>query len=262
MRRANAIVVVALCALMFALTSTHARATQEPQAQAAAAVEAASPRWQFQIMPYVWASGMTGSIRPIASAPTVSFSRSFSDTLEDIDAAFFLSAGAQRGRIVALGDFSRVATSRSGVVPPGLPAEGGTTQTTLTLAGGYKALVGRTYSIDVFAGLRAFWLEADLTVGGGALSVSPRRSFVDPVIGARASARLAPSWSGALHFDVGGFGAGTDSTVVLSALANYHLGKRFTFSGGYRSMWIDYDSRGTLVDVTIAGPILGASVRF
>lgn len=261
MKRANAIV-VALCALLSGVTSTQALGRQEPEAQPAEAAEAPSPRWQFQVMPYVWASGMQGRVRPFVGAPTVSFSQSFSDTVEDINAAFFLSAGAQRGRIVALGDFSRVATSRSGIVPPDLPAEGGTTQTTLTLAAGYKTIVQPTYSVDIFAGFRAFWLEAGVETADGAISVSPRRSFADPIVGVRASARLARRWSGVLYADVGGFGVGTESTVVVSGLINHHLGKRFTLSGGYRSMWIDYNSRGTLVDVTIAGPILGASVRF
>ncbi|QYK43414.1 MAG: hypothetical protein KF887_03195 [Paracoccaceae bacterium] len=245
-----------------AMATAGGPATVTVEPDVVVAQPAPAPKWQVQVMPYVWASGMTGSIRPFTGAPTVSFSKSFSDTLEDLDAAFFLSASAQRDRWVLLGDFSRVVTSRAGTVPGGLPAEGGLKQTTLTLAGGYKAVVGPTYSVDVFAGFRAFWLGADVTVAGGAVSASPRRNFVDPIIGLRASAMLAPRWSGMLYADVGGFGVGTESTVVLSGLLNYHVSERVTVSGGYRTMWIDYDDRGTLADVTLGGPILGVSWRF
>ncbi|MFN4160227.1 MAG: hypothetical protein ACK4GO_17815 [Gemmobacter sp.] len=227
----------------------------------AVASPAPAPAWQVQVRPYVWATGLSGRVRPIAGAPTVSFSKSFSDSLKDLDAAFFLSASAERGRFVIHGDVGRVVSSRRGSVAGLLPARGGTSQTVLTLAAGYKAVVGPTYSVDVFAGVRAFWLTADVNVAG-VVSTSPQRSIVDPLVGLRANAMLAPRLSGTLYADVGGFGVGTKSTVVLSGLLNYQVNERMTVSGGYRHMKIDYDKGGTLADVTLGGPLLGVSWRF
>lgn len=229
---------------------------------AGSADAAESPEWRFEVMPYVWASGFSGTLRPFTGAPTFSVSKSFSETLEDLDAAFFMSAAAERGRFVALGDFSHVATSKSGTVGPGVPATGSTEQTTLTLAGGYRAFADSRSSVDVFAGVRAFWLEADVAVAGGAFAASPQRTFIDPVIGARASRRLAERWSGGLHADFGGFGAGTDLTVVAAGMINFHATKRITLSAGYRSMWIDYNNASTIADVVIGGPLFGVSWRF
>lgn len=255
----------AVLAAMFLLPgAAMAGGPAAPVAEAPVAVAQPTPplKWDVQLMPYVWASGMGGTIRPTAGSPTLSFSKSFKDTLEDLDAAFFLSGAAQRGRFVVLGDFSRVVTSRAGTVAGGVPASGGIKQTTLTLAAGYKVAQGPRSSVDVFGGFRAFWLDAEVQVAGGAFAASPRRSFVDPIIGIRASALLAPKWSGVLYADVGGFGVGTESTVVVSGLLNYHINQRTTLTGGYRAMWIDYDDKGTLADVMIGGPILGLSFRF
>ena len=220
------------------------------------------PAWRFSVMPYVWASGMSGTIRPFTGAPEVSFSRSFSDVLDDLDAAFFLSFGAQKDRFVILGDASRVVTSKQGRLPNGLPAQGGMKQTTLTLAGGYRAYAEADLMVDVFAGVRSFRLEADVQVAGGAISASPQKNFTDPIIGGRATFLLSPRWSAIFYGDIGGFGVGSDTTVVISALFNYALSEQLFLSGGYRAMNIDYDDAGTKADITLQGPVLGASWRF
>jgi hypothetical protein len=219
-------------------------------------------RWQFTLMPYVWATGLSGTLRPIAGGPVLSISRSFSDAFEDVDAAGFISIGAQRDRVVLLGDASYVSTSREGTLPNGAPGRGATKQTTLTLAGGYRARAELPVLVDLFAGFRAFWLEADVEIAGGAISASPRRNFVDPLVGGRAILPFSPRWSTMLYTDVGGFGAGTDLTVVTSGMVNYALSPRLLASGGYRAMFLDYDDRGTVADLTMQGPVLGLSWRF
>jgi hypothetical protein len=66
----------------------------------ATAADHAGHGWSFQITPYVWASGLGGDITPFTSAPTVSNSKSFSEILKDLDAAFFISGFARRDRFV------------------------------------------------------------------------------------------------------------------------------------------------------------------
>ncbi len=218
--------------------------------------------WRFTVMPYVWGTGVSGSIRPIAGAPTLSFDRSLADTLESLDSAFFLSFAAERGRLVILGDVSSVKSSAEGTLPGGIPAEGRLTQRTLTLAGGYRVHADARSAVDVFGGFRAYEVSADIVAAGGAVTASPTRSFVDPIIGARALFALSPRWSTMLYADVGGFGVGNESAVVLSALLNYSISESIAISGGYRAMWIDYDDRGTIADVSLGGPVLGVSFRF
>ncbi|QYU66603.1 hypothetical protein J4558_16690 [Leptolyngbya sp. 15MV] len=110
--------------------------------------------------------------------------------------------------------------------------------------------------------MRAFDLEADVRLAGGALSASPSRTFADPILGSRALVGLSPDWSVMFYGDIGGFGAGSDLTVVAAATVNYRVSRHVTLSAGYRSMWLDYDDDGTLADLTIAGPLAGLAIRF
>lgn len=261
----TAVLALALSGPLLAALPAQAAGPQEEAAEPAVAAPpeaGGASAWRFTVTPYVWASGMGGDIRPFTGAPTLSFDQSFSDILEDLDSAFFLSFGAERGRFVILGDISRVQSSREGVLPGDIPAEGTLTQSVLTLAAGYRALARPTQAVDVFAGLRRFELEADVQAAGGGLSASPTRSLTDPIIGARARFALSPRWSAMLYTDIGGFGVGTDATVVAEARLGYRLTDRTSLTGGYRSMWIDYDDGSTLADVTIGGPTLGVSFEF
>lgn len=65
-------------------------------------------RWQGQITPHVWASGIGGDLTPFTSAPTVSFDKSFWDVPEYLDAAF-CRAYARRGWLVLMADSSHSA---------------------------------------------------------------------------------------------------------------------------------------------------------
>ena len=62
--------------------------------------------WSGQVTPYVWAAGFGGDITPFTGAPTLSFDKSFSDVVDDLDGAFFLSGYARRGELVFMGDLS------------------------------------------------------------------------------------------------------------------------------------------------------------
>jgi len=97
---------------------------------APAAAQQEQPDGSAQLTAYVWATGAGGSITPFAGAPTIEIDKSFSDLLEDLDVAVFLSGYARRDRFVLLGDLSHSASSRDGRVPPlGIPAEGRLRQT-------------------------------------------------------------------------------------------------------------------------------------
>lgn len=233
---------------------------------ALAALLAASPafaqEWQAQITPYVWASGLGGDVTPFTGAPTLRFDKSFSDVLEDLDAAFFLSAYARRDRLVVLGDLSYSASSKSGALPPGVPAEGEVRQRSLTLAAGWRAIDDGGLALDVLGGVRAWKVDARVSVAGGAISRSEDRDFVDPIVALRANYTLAPRWSAIAYLDYGITGMGSEKTTQVVATVNYQLTDRAYLSVGYRRLDVDYRSGGTRVDVTMAGPLLGLTWRF
>lgn len=230
------------------------------------AVLAATPvlaeDWRAHVTPYVWASGLGGDVTPFTGAPTLRFDKSFSEVLEDLDAAFFLSAYARKDRFVVLGDLSYSASSKSGLIPPGLPAEAELLQRSLTLAAGWRAIDNGGLALDVLAGLRAWKVEAEVSVAGGAISRSGDRDFVDPIIALRANYQLAPRWSAIAYIDHGVTGMGSDKTTQVVATVNYQMTDRAFVSVGYRRLDVDYRSGGTRVDATMAGPLLGLTWRF
>lgn len=229
---------------------------------AGAALAQDSGDWVWQVTPYVWATGIDGEITPFTGAPTLSIDSSFSDVLEDLDGAFFLSGYARRDRLVLLGDFSYSASSRDGLVPPGAPASGELKQTSLTLAAGYRVVEEDGLALDLLGGLRHWRIKGSVDVPLAGVSVSPSSSFTDPIIALRANFRIAPQWSGILYADVGGFGVGSESTSQLVATVNYQARDNFFVSGGYRVLNVDYRDGGTTIDATMSGPIFGATWRF
>ncbi|RWR34451.1 hypothetical protein D2T29_02585 [Sinirhodobacter populi] len=223
---------------------------------------AAQDGWTGQITPYAWASGLGGKLTPFGGAPTLSLDKSFSEVMEDLDGAFFLSGYARRNRFVVLGDFSYSSSSKDGRIPPGSPANGKLSQRSLTLAAGYRAISDDGMSLDVLAGARAWNVKSTISVAGGAAQASPGKDFVDPIVALRANIALAPRWSAIFYADAGGFGAGSDRTFQIVATANYQVNDNLYVSAGYRQLNVDYRSGGTRMDVTMAGPLLGVTWRF
>lgn len=227
-----------------------------------AAAPAVAEEWRTQVTPYVWASGLGGDVTPFTGAPTLGFDKTFSDVLEDLDAAVFLSAYARRDRFVILGDLSYSASSKSGLIPPGLPAAAEVSQRSLTLAAGWRAIDTGGLALDVLGGVRAWRIEAAVSVAGGAISRSGDRDFVDPIVALRANYALAPRWSAIAYLDNGVTGMGSDSTTQVVGTVNYRMTDRAYVSVGYRRLDVDYRSGGTRVDATLAGPLLGLTWRF
>jgi hypothetical protein len=219
-------------------------------------------RWTGQITPYVWGSGLGGTLTPFTGAPTVRIDKSFSEVLEDSDGAFFLSAYARRGRLVLLGDYSYAASSKDGLIPPGLPAEGRLRQSSLTLAGGWRVFEDDRWRLDLLGGLRQWNIKAAVQVPLAGIARSPDLDFTDPLLALRANLTLAPDWNLVAYVDAGGFGVGSDSTWQWLATVNYLHGERWAFSAGLRQLSLDYRDGGTRLDATLAGPLLGVSWRF
>lgn len=217
----------------------------------------------YQITPYVWATGVGGDITPFTGAPTVSISKSFSDLVKDLDAAFFISGYARHGNLVFMGDISSSSSSRSGRAPVlGLPATGKLRQTSVTALAGYRFAQTPDATFDILGGLRHWRVKGEVDVPLAGLSASRSVSFTDPIIAARANFQIAPGWSGLLYADVGGFGAGSKITAQLLGTLNYQMRENAFISVGYRHLHVDYRSGGTRFDMRMSGPIIGATLRF
>lgn len=222
---------------------------------------AAQDEWVGQVTPYVWAIGVSGDFTPFEGGPSLSFSRSFSESRKDVDGAFFLSSFARKDRLVILADISYSSSSREGNVLPGIPVEGKLTQRSMTLAAGWRVLQEESWALDVLAGARHWNINSSVNVGG-AFGASIEKNFTDPVMALRGNIQLAPRWSTIAYLDVGGFGVGSEHTVQGVLTANYHMSDSLFVSGGYRFLDFDYRSDGTELNWNMQGPMVGLTWRF
>lgn len=179
------------------------------QAQPAAAQERI-----FQLTPYLWGTGVGGTVRPFAGGPSLEFEEGLSDVLADLDSAFFLSGLFRQDRFVLLADYSGSRSSRDGTVPGlGLPVTGRLEQSSLTLAAGWRALSSERATVDYLVGLRHWDIEARARTPVPGLAGGLSVDFTDPIIAARTNIRLNDRWSVIGYADLGGFGAGSDWTA-------------------------------------------------
>lgn len=229
---------------------------------APAIVSAQDAGWQGQITPYVWATGVGGNIKPFSGAPTVSFDRSFSETLKDLDAAFFINGFAKKERFVVAGDLLYSSLSKKGTVFPGVSAKAKMRMASLTLLGGYRAIEDSSMALDVMAGARVWHTRASLSVPVIGEQRSSAHSFVDPVVAVRASFKFSPSWSMLGYADIGGFGAGSELTRQFALSVNYQVNENIYVSTGYRHLDLDYKHEGMRLDTKLTGPFLGLTWKF
>ena len=223
---------------------------------------AAAQDWSTQVTLYGWGSGVKGDFTPLSGAPTLSFDKSLSEILEDLDGAFFITGLALRGDLVVFADYTYSASSREGLVPPGIPASGEVTLQSFTLAAGRRFdLVGGD-SIDLLVGLRAWKVEGEVSVPLAGVDISPEKTFADPIIAVRANAALSDRWSLIGYGDVGGFGVGSELTWQAAVTANYRATDNLFISAGWRELYLDYEDGGTKFDGSMTGPIMGATWSF
>jgi hypothetical protein len=221
---------------------------------------AKAQEWSGQVTLYGWGAGVTGDLTPFTGAPTLSFDKSLTDVLEDLDGAFFMTGLARRGNLVLFGDLTYSSSSRSGLVPPGIPAAGGVTMKSLTLAAGKRIDAGGGTTVDLLGGLRAWDIDGKIT--SPVLSVAPSTSFVDPILALRVNTPINDRWSLLGYLDVGGFGVGSDFTAQVAVTANYEVNENLYLSLGWRHLHVDYSDGGTVFKGAMTGPLVGATWRF
>lgn len=218
--------------------------------------------WRGQITLYGWGAGIGGDLRPGRGAPEISFDKSLSEVLEDLDSALFVTGSARRGNLVLFGDLSYSSSSRRGVVAPGVPARGKLEQRSITLAAGQRVTETANSSVDILGGIRAWDVEGSVAVPLAGVNLSFDKTFVDPILAVRGNLRIAPQWSVIGYVDAGGLGVGSDATYQIAVTANYQATESLYLSFGYRHLYVDYDSGGTSIKANISGPLLGATLRF
>lgn len=218
--------------------------------------------WQAQITPYVWMSGLSGDVSATQAPPVFSVDKSFSEILENLNGAFFVTGLARKGDFVIVGDFNYVSTSETDPTTLVGPVDADVEQISGTLLAGTPLIDEPGAVLYALGGARAWHVDATLTAPNIPVTESDTWAFVDPVLALRGRLALTDTVSLTSYGDIGGFGAGSDFTWQAVAAVNYALSERTSVSTGYRHLSMDYQDGGQLLDIDLSGPVVGATIKF
>jgi opacity protein-like surface antigen len=235
----------------------------------------ADDRWQFELTPYLFASGLYGTTGTQSVEADVEME--FDDILEQLEMGLMGTLEMRRGRWGILFDalYFELGGERSSSWqgPLGIGSATGQLDVTTTmqmyqLAAAYR--FGEGVTVDLVGAARYTELDTELnlvvTTGGllpgGTRSLSADESWWDPVVGARVLIPFAQHWAVVLYGDIGGFGVGSDLTYQAIAGVDWQFSKHFAAKAGYRYLHQDLEDGGFVWDMAAHGPYLGLGIRF
>ena len=142
---------------------------------------------------------------------------------------------------------------------------------TLLQANGFYRLQQGEAPIDVMVGLRLYdfgistAFSRDGLIFNQAVTFERNRSWVDPVIGMRASFPLNEDLRFGLYGDIGGFGVGSDFSYRVSGQFDYAASDSISVGVGYAALGARYRGGSGLdtfnMDLTQYGPTLALKFK-
>lgn len=229
--------------------------------------------WTFRVAPYVWASATDGHFAHARLPIDLHSSKSFSDSLEDLDVGAMGAFEARKGRhgVLADGQFSKLSTTlHAPVAGAMLPVQLKTRMASGLLAYRYGWLESDRGHLDLVAGVRVWSARVRMAYAVPVPTPPPipqqyadeqKQTWTDLQVGVKGRHRFANKAF------VGGWvlaGAGeSDLSTDVMLLAGYEVSDRLSLVGGYRWLSTDFEnSAGFRFDTAMRGPGLGIEYAF
>lgn len=222
--------------------------------------------WQFAFAPYLYATGISGTIG--ARGRSIEIDESFGDVLSNLDLGLMGTFEARKGKLSFVSDLIWTKMSVERDTPGDLYSDAklGVNLFIFSPEVGYRVGESKAGSLDVLGGVRIWSIENNLNLRTGILpgfDVSQRKTFAAPVVGVHGLLNLSPKFYVSSKFDIGGFGVGPDLTTQFYGGGGFRVKPNIALIAGYRYMMVDYDdSEGFLFDTNMNGFIFGAKFSF
>jgi hypothetical protein len=213
---------------------------------------AASDDWEFALTPFLWGSGLEGTVG--IAGREGDFEASAKDLIKQLDFAFMANFEARKSRWSFSIDFDYTDLGKDVTAENvNVAARNPRLDMKMTIVEsdvGYEV----SNSLDLLAGIRGVSASAGLVTNASTVS-EVDGGFVDPIVGARFRRYLSKKFWVNVRGDVGGFGAGSDFSWFLSAAAGIRVSKLISLDFGYRIWDFDYESDDDLrkLDLALAG---------
>lgn len=229
------------------------------------AQQTSSSGWQFAFTPYLYMTGVEGTIG--ARGVTAEIDASFGDVIENLNLGIMGAFEARKGRFVVVNDLMWIKLGEERDTPGQLfsSVKLGVNMFIWDPEVGYRLYEGKAGTFDVLGGVRLMSVETNVNFRTGILpgfDVSERKTWATPVIGGHGTLNLSSKFYLATKFDIGG-GVGADFTGQFYGGAGYRITPKIALVGGYRYLKTDYDDEeGFIFDTAMNGILLGAKFSF
>ncbi|MFP3558833.1 hypothetical protein SB861_50535 [Paraburkholderia sp. SIMBA_049] len=224
--------------------------------------------WQFSVTPYLWVAGMSGTVRVGQAIPAQNVDVHFSNVAKNLDFGVMGTIEARKDRWGIIVDGFYVNLSRSS--DPILGGSLGTARlqldnAILQVAGAYRVMESDKIPVDVIAGVRYTALNTTLSFSASPLlpagvDRSTSVSWVDGLLGVRATYRFTDKWSVMGYADIGTGGSKYAWQLVTTVF--WDVTKTINLAAGYRILAQDYNTSSFYYNVRTAGPFAGVRIRF
>jgi len=226
---------------------------------------AASSDWQFAFAPYLFASGISGTVG--ARGQVIEIDASFGNVFENLDLGLMGTFEARKGKLIFVSDLIWTKMSAERDTPGDLfsTAKIGVNLFIFDPEVGYRVVEKPAGSLDVLGGVRIWSVENNLNFTTGILpgfDVSQRKTWAAPVVGLHGILNLSPKFYLTSKADIGG-GIGADFTGQFFGGAGFRVKPNIALIGGYRYLRVEYDDdSGFIFDTSMSGLLFGARFSF
>ena len=228
---------------------------------------AAKSGWHFNLTPYLWLSGLSGTITSHSpNAPAHDVTAGFGDILSHLNNVPLMGSFEARYDRVGLSADLMFISLRTPVSTPGPYFSGVTAQSAQLLTtelATYRVLELKEQWLDLGVGVRTIALWTKLTFNSGLAPGFTQRtspSWANPLVAARYHVDLPDKFGLTAYGDVGG--VNSNLTWQLAGTVDYRYSNSISFEAGYRHLHIDWSGSMLSVDLALSGPFLGMTYRF
>jgi len=248
--------------------------------------------WEFSLKPYLWLPSIDGNLKyislPSGSSGSPQISAEPNDIFENFDFGAIMASELRKGKWSLFSDFIYLKLSSEDttvdainfggtIVSAGVDtgSEMEAKQFLTTVVGGYEIFNDENFNMDLIAGFRYLWLEAELKwslaatitgpLGGGQTFARTGQFKEDAKIwngvgGVRGRIKLGDgNWYIPYYADVGA--GDSELTWQLFTALGYSFDK-WDVGLGYRHLVFEADDDSIVDSISMSGPIIGASYNF
>jgi hypothetical protein len=220
--------------------------------------------WHVGITPYIWFSGVHGTVGALGHDAAVN--ASFGDIFNYLNIGAMGTLEVRHNRVLMPLDFFWIKLSDNKTLPlndaEAESIQAKMTESIVTPKIGYRIGNGKRVKVDALFGARIWHLHTDLTLQPVQIAngFSQSATWGDAVAGGRIEVGLSPKASVIILGDAGGGAARSD--FQAAGLLGYKISRRCVLLAGYRYLSVNYQPNGKLqfvYNVNMPGLVLGAT---